>query len=147
MNPNPVLSNQGQLCRSIRAHRTGPTSALASRAWASQCEGRMSFAADVAPSGRVSAVRFTGDAAPDLRRCIRKVLDGALVLSPAKCPGVAETITIAGGISGPRDGGTYVRLAAKRASFPASVNAQPSEGAAQQLQVTSGAARMDAARS
>lgn len=101
-----------------RARERPDISSCVELAWASQCEGRMSFEADVDPSGRVSALRFGGDASPELRSCIQKVLRGALVLNPAECPGTTEAATIGGGISWPRDGGTYVRLAGETAIIP-----------------------------
>jgi hypothetical protein len=86
-------------------------------AWASQCEGSMSFEADVNPQGRVTALRFSGDASLGLRRCINRVLDGARVLNPAQCPDVDVT-TIGGGIDWPLEGSTSVRWDGGRAVIP-----------------------------
>jgi hypothetical protein len=88
-------------------------------AWASQCTGKMSFDCDVDATGRITAVRFEGDATPELQACVRQVLQRALVLNPLQCANGDEVSAVGGGISWPSDGGTYVRFAGESGIIPA----------------------------
>ena len=87
-------------------------------AWASRCAGEMSFVADVDESGLVTATHFEGDVSPQLRACINHVLKGAMVLKPLDCPGVTAHSSVSGGISWPKDGGTYVHFGGDSGILP-----------------------------
>jgi len=102
-----------------RSQSTPDITVCVRTAWTSRCEGRMSFEGDVDASGRVIAIRFKGDATPELRRCIHSVLKGAAVLSPLRCGNAHDISAVGGGISWPRDGGTYVHFAGESGIIPA----------------------------
>ena len=102
----PSLQGTAQLSKCVTA------------AWASKCDGKVSFDVDVNGAGHVREIRFQGDPPAELRRCIRGVLEEGLLLSrttPDKGRGAA---TVHGGITWPRNSGTTISLAGETAIMP-----------------------------
>jgi hypothetical protein len=98
--------------------RTAHIADCVETAWASKCDGRVSFDADVNQAGQVAAVRFQGDASPELRHCIRGALKEGLLLSQASNDNRRRAFALRGGITWPRDGGTSVSFAGDTVIIP-----------------------------
>jgi hypothetical protein len=115
-----TLASLGQPCieplqpitlSSVPSLRTTDIGICVQTAWASRCAGSMSFEADVNNVGGVRTIRYTGDASPELRRCIREVLAKPVPVPRAECPANHGTTTLSGGIKWPENGGTFIHLA------------------------------------
>ena len=98
--------------------KTTDIDSCVSIAWSSRCDGSMTFDVDVDKSGHVGEPRFQGDASPDLRRCIRRVLAKGIPLPQGQCGDVHTGATLRGGISWPKNGGTRVHFAGDSGIIP-----------------------------
>jgi hypothetical protein len=79
-------------------------------AWATRCEGAISFEAEVDRWGNITELGFDGEDSPRLRACIKAVLSDAVLLPAKDCRDVPVKAVLRGGISWPKNEGTAVRF-------------------------------------